>query len=187
MHGSHGPAQAGFSLVEQVMVVALVAVLAGLALPPLGRLMADRRLQAAQFSYLAALRYARIAAIERNTPVLFCPSADGLGCGSHDDWARGWLLAVDRDRDGQPDAAPLRAGRVDRHTTVTGTAGRERVRFLPDGSAGGSNLSLLICTQGDRRRALRVVIANTGRIRGATASAGQAATCLAMAARPPAL
>ena len=173
--------QAGISLVEQVMVVAIVAVLACIAVPSLGNLMQGHRLRATQFTYLATLRYARNMAVEENSRILFCPSTDGRHCKDAADWTRGWLIARDHDRDGQPDGPPLRTGRVPRQLTVQGTAGRKQVRFLPDGTALGSNLSLLFCIRGDERQALRVVVSNAGRVRGATATPEQAAACAAAA------
>lgn len=171
--------QAGISLIEQVMVIAVVAVLACIAVPSLGKLVHGHQLQATQFSYLATLRYARSAAIEENSRILFCPSADGQHCKDAADWTRGWLVARDRDHDGQPDGPPLRTGRVPRRLTVLGTAGRKHVRFLPDGTALGSNLSLLFCTPGDDRQTLRVVVSNAGRVRGAPATPEQSAACAA--------
>ena len=181
MRISRKHAQAGISLIEQMMVVAVVGVLACIAMPALGKLVHGHQLQATQFTYLATLRYARSAAIEENSRILFCPSADGHRCKDVADWTQGWLIARDRDRDGQPDGPPLRTGRVPRQLTVLGTAGRKQVRFLPDGTALGSNLSLLLCTRGDDRQTLRVVVSNAGRVRGATATPEQAATCAAAA------
>lgn len=181
MHMSRKRVQAGISLIEQVMVVAVVAILACIAVPSLGKLIHGHQLRAAQFTYLVTLRYARSTAVEENSRILFCPSADGHHCKDAADWTQGWLVARDRDRDGQPDGPPLRTGQVPRRLTVLGTVGRKQVRFLPDGSARGSNLSLLFCTQGDDRRVWRVVISNAGRVRGAPATPEQAAACAAAA------
>jgi type IV fimbrial biogenesis protein FimT len=180
VHAAQGRPQAGTSLIEQIMVLAVVATLAGLALPPLARLLHGQRLQSAQLDYIAALRYARGAAVMGNTRILLCPSADGRRCGDPAAWRQGWLIARDHDRDGQPDGAPLRAHRLDGRLAVLGTAGRSRVRFLPDGSAGGSNLSLVLCERGDPARALRVVVANSGRVRGDAATPDEAAACAAL-------
>ena len=181
MHIPRKRIEAGISLVEQVMVVAVVAVLACIAVPSLGNLVHGHQLQVAQFTYLATLRYARNTAVEENSRILFCPSTDGRHCEDAADWTRGWLIARDRDRDGQPDGPPLRTGRVPRRLTVLGTIGRKQVRFLPDGTAFGSNLSLLFCTRGDERQALLVVVSNAGRVRGATATPEQAIACAAAA------
>lgn len=169
--------QAGWSLIEQLMVVAIVAILACVAVPALGHLAHGQQLQVAQFDYIANLRYARGTAVAKNRRMVFCPSADGRHCKDRADWNGGWLLAGDRDHDGQPDGAPLRVGRVSPDLIIVGTAGRRQVRFLPDGSARGSNLSLLLCLAGDAHRTLRVVVSNAGRIRGAPATPAQAARC----------
>lgn len=177
-----GRTQAGFSLVEQVMVLAILAVLAGIAVPSMARLLGSHRLQTAQFEYLAAMRYARAEAVQAGTRVLLCPSRDGSQCGNKADWNRGWLLALDRDHDGQPDGVPLRVQRMDGRLTILGSNGRDHVRFLPDGSALGSNLSLLFCSRDAPGPALLVVVSNAGRARGDTATPVQAAACAAAAA-----
>lgn len=181
MRISRKHAQAGISLIEQVMVIAVIAVLACVAVPSMRKLVHGHRLQSTQFTYIATLRYARSMAIEENSRILFCPSADGRHCKDAADWTQGWLIARDRNHDGQPDGSPLRTGRVPQRLTVLGTAGRKHVRFLPDGTALGSNLSLLFCTADDSRQALRVVVSNAGRVRGAAATPEQAAACMAAA------
>lgn len=176
-----GRTQAGLSLVEQVMVLAVLIVLAGIAVPSMARLLGSHRLQSAQFDYLAAMRYARAEAVQTGTHVLLCPSRDGNRCGDDTDWNRGWLLALDRDHDGHPDGAPLRVRRLDGKLTVLGSSGRDRVRFLPDGSALGSNLSLLLCSRDAPGSALLVVVSNAGRARGGVATPAQVASCAAAA------
>jgi type IV fimbrial biogenesis protein FimT len=177
MHSAARASQAGFSLIEQLMAATIVAVLACVAAPSLGHLAHRLQLQATQFDYIANLRYARSAAVAKNRRMVFCPSADGRHCKDRADWSGGWLLAGDRNHDGQPDGAPLRVGRISPDLIILGTAGRRQVRFLPDGSARGSNLSLLLCLAGDAHRTLRVVVSNAGRVRGASATPAQAARC----------
>lgn len=167
--------QSGVSLIELIMTLAVAAILAGIASPPLAHMVRRQRLQSTQFAYLAALRHARALALEQQARILFCPSTDGHRCGRYTDWGRGWLIARDRNRDGQPDGTPLRVGSAASHIAVFGSAGRNQVRFLPNGTAAGSNLGLLFCADGEP--ALRVVVSNAGRVRGATATAAEAAPC----------
>jgi len=171
-------AQRGVTLIEQVMVVAIAATLAGVAFPAMHKLLARDQLRAAQADLIGTLHHARAAAVTARHATVFCPSRDGARCADEERWDNGWLLAADRNRDNQPDGAPLHvdggyAGRL----VIQSSAGRRHVRFQPDGSAGGSNTTFVLCRHGDASGALSVVLANSGRARGAPASATQAAAC----------
>ena len=172
-------AQYGFSLIEQIMVLLIVSVLAGLAVPPLRGLLSRNQLQVAQTDFMAALQHARESAVMSGKTTLFCPSSDGSSCSNDTRWDRGWLLAHDQDGDHQPDADLLYTGHgYAGKLAVLGSVGRHYVRFRPDGSASGSNITLLFCLPGDHAQVLSVVVSNAGRIRGAVANADQAANCL---------
>jgi type IV fimbrial biogenesis protein FimT len=171
-------AQRGVTLIEQIMVLGIFAVLTGIAIPPLSRLLTRNEVRVAQNDFIAALNHARETALTSGRQTLFCPTLDGLGCVDDWHWDNGWLLAHDSDGNRQPDAAALRvgpgyAGKV----AIQSSGGRRYVRYQPDGSAGGTNLTLLFCRHGSTEDALSVVVSNSGRVRGAPASASQAKTC----------
>ncbi|WVL66909.1 GspH/FimT family protein [Xanthomonas campestris pv. campestris] len=68
---------------------------------------------------------------------------------------------------GQPSSA-LSVLRVEQHATtqslsVTSTAGRPLIRFMPDGRSGGSNATISLCIQSER--VADIVINNSGRAR----------------------
>lgn len=171
--------QQGISLVEQIMVLAITATLTGIALPPLHHALSHNRLQVAQTDFIAALQHARTTAATSGKRTLFCPSADGHHCSEGSRWDSGWLLGHDADGDHQPDNLPSYAGSAySSGVRITSSAGRHDVRFRPDGSANGSNLTLAFCQPGTDEPVLSVVVSNSGRIRGATATAAQAANCL---------
>lgn len=170
--------QHGMSLVEQIMVLVIVAVLTGMAVPPLHHLLSRNQLQVAQMDFMSALQHARQTAITTGRYTLFCPTVDGGRCSDDMRWDGGWLLGHDNDGDHQLDHAPLLTGHgYAGKVTVQSSSRRHYVRFSPNGSAGGSNITLLFCLRGNPEHALSVVVSNTGRIRGAPASASQAATC----------
>lgn len=170
--------EAGITLIEQIMVLAILAVLVSIAAPSLGGLITRNRLQTTQMDYIAGLQHAREAAITHGVPVLFCPSSDGTTCLVSSVWDHGWLIGEDRDGDKQPDHHALFTGFAsDASLHVRSSSGRYRVRFHPDGSAAGSNLTLTVCALGEPEQALNVVVSNAGRVRGDTASAEQWAAC----------
>jgi type IV fimbrial biogenesis protein FimT len=170
--------QRGTSLIEQIMVLVIVASLACVATPSLRKLMARNQVQAAQNDFIGALQGARGTAITSGRQTLFCPSIDGAHCSEGLRWESGWLLARDANHDNQPDDAPLYSGGgYAGKLAIQSSKGRRLVRFHPDGSASGSNLTLLFCSPGNPQGALSVVVANSGRIRGARATRSQIASC----------
>ncbi|MGC1548488.1 MAG: GspH/FimT family pseudopilin [Rhodanobacter sp.] len=180
MDGTSLKKQAGVTLVELITTLIVLAVLAGIALPSMSGLMHRHRLQAAENEYIAILQYARSTAITDNTRIIFCPSRDAQHCSNDGDWTQGWLVGRNLKGVDQPDGEPLRVGSpADRQLTIVSTAGRQLVHFQSNGNADGSNLSLLFCYRGDSNDALSVVVAKSGRIRGAEATNQQAANCAA--------
>jgi type IV fimbrial biogenesis protein FimT len=171
--------QRGITLIEQIMVLVLVAMLSSVAIPSMRRLLGRNQLQTAQTDFIAALRHAREVAVMSGQRTLFCPSRDGSSCGDQSRWDGGWLLAHDQDGDHQPDHDPLHVGPgYGGKLIIYSTTGRRYVRFSPDGSASGSNITLLFCLQGTTAGALGVIVSNAGRVRGAPADAAQAAQCV---------
>ncbi|TAL91094.1 MAG: pilus assembly protein [Rhodanobacter sp.] len=160
------------------MVLAIIGILTGIALPSLRHMLGRNRLQVAQSDFVAALMHARSTAATSGKRTLFCPSPDGRQCSGDSRWEHGWLLAHDADGDHQPDAGPSYTHATYDGLRITSSRGRHDVRFRPDGSASGSNLTLLFCEPGSDGQALSVVVSNPGRVRGAPASAAQAASCL---------
>lgn len=168
----------GFSLIEQIMVLAIAAVLVSVAAPSLGPLLGRNRVQMAQMDLIANLQHARQVSVMRGQRVVFCPSRDGRRCSGETRWESGWLLGDDGDGDHQPDGNPLRVGNgYGSDLTISSNQGRPYVRFSPDGMASGSNATLLICARGQSKQALSVVVSNSGRIRGAPATEAQASAC----------
>lgn len=182
MHGDrvfrNRSARPGFTLVEQLVAVAVATILACLAAPSFLPLLERQQLGVAQAELVGILAHARETAVRTGIRTVLCPSRDGRRCSEQTHWESGWILGYDRDHDEQPDEPPLRIGQANgQRLIVQSTAGRTHVRFLADGSASGSNLTFSICRNADPERALIVAVALSGRIRGAPASAEQAAAC----------
>lgn len=157
--------QHGLTLIEAMIAVAVLAILAGIAMPGMEQLMRAARLRTAVSDLSTDFALARIVAVSRNSAVVVCPS-DGLHCLRDSDWTRGWMVFSDSDRNLQPDQASdiitVRQARND-DLRIGSSAGRAYLRYLPDGMSAGSNLTISICESG--QLAARVIVNNAGRVR----------------------
>lgn len=138
---------AGFTLIEVMVTVGLIAVLAALAMPSFTQLINTNRLAGLSNDINVMLQSARLEAVRRGTRVVICPSTNGTGCTTGTRWQR-WLSFVDVNANNTVDAgdeilrsesvyAPLEL-RVD-----TGISTGSRIVFRSNGfiyNSGGTAL-----------------------------------------------
>ena len=158
---------AGFSLMESMIVLAVAAILAGLALPGFQETLQRQRAATAVHQVATQLAQARNTAITRRMPVTVCPSLGDGRCRSEPDWSAGWLLYLDPTRSPHPRRPGdiLRQERQPLHGSVRvlASVGRVRVRYQQDGRSGGNNVTLRVCTDTVLRG--EVIVNNVGRVR----------------------
>ena len=100
---------AGFTLIEVMVVVAIIAILATLAVPSFARLISSTAVSGNVNNFMSDARYARSEAIKRGRTVTMCrsdaPEAATPACSTvtGTDWSNGWLIFVDTDSDGTLD------------------------------------------------------------------------------------
>ncbi len=125
----------GFTLVEVMVVVAIMGVLAALAAPSFNPLIESWRVRQAAEQLQSTLHYARSEAIKRGGQVAIqklpnntngCTTATGVN-----DWDCGWIVCEDTDGKGTCDAGEPELQRID--TT-------SRVHVIR--KAGGANIKL---------------------------------------------
>lgn len=170
----------GFTLIEMVVVVAILAILASIALPSYRSLIANNRVVASTNDLIADLALARSEAAKRGgtSVVTVCASSDGSSCSGATDWSGGRLVFVDGGTQGAVDGTDsttmLRNSRAVSELVITSggfsTAGF--ISYSADGSI-SSNLpgTITICSSGLIGRV--VSISNIGR----TSVAATAAAC----------
>lgn len=171
------PRQAGFSLLELMLVITVAAVILGIGVPSFRDFMLNSRMTGAANDMLAAIHSARTEAIKRHQQVVMCfsnnPDAAVPACAG--DGTGGWVVWVDdsdpavasaNDNNGIPDAAePVLLRHLAMPTSM-------RTRTKPDGNEGylafnASGFSRQIAGVGERFNG--VVMCDN---RGNTASSG---------------
>ena len=90
------PLDDGFSLMEMLIVISVVAVLLALAIPTFKFVTQSNRSTSEINGLLSNLQLARAEAIKEGQTVSVCPSIDGVSCsGASNAWQTGWLVFSD--------------------------------------------------------------------------------------------
>jgi type IV fimbrial biogenesis protein FimT len=151
---------AGLTLLELLTAIAIVAVLAGIAVPALDRVMLNARRAAAMESLVRAAWFARTEALQRGRPVVLCASAGGDGCTPDPAaWTSGWLVAS-----ADAPTAALRRGPGATDPRARLLANRAAFSFEPHDRR-STNGTVAWCDDRGATAARAVVIAPTGRPR----------------------
>jgi type IV fimbrial biogenesis protein FimT len=158
----------GFTLIELTITLAIITTLAGVAGPAMAGFIEHQRATATATSLTTHMQLARMAAVSRNRRAVLCHTSDGNSCAASTDWSTGWMLFVDDDGNHRPDHNDdiLRVDLqpTSTHLRVVSTAGRQQLRYLPDGSSAGSNLTVSICNHAGALLG-QVIVNNMGRPR----------------------
>ncbi len=159
----------GFTLMELMVTVAIVAILATLAAPSFTEGIHNTRLATQANDRVASLQLARMEAVRRNESVALCRSTDGATCaGTTGSWDQ-WLTVLPRNGE------VLRTGQLKAPAQVTSTVAA--VTFRADGlarNAAGALASpvFTVCIPTRRPAANRRVVNLVSGSRVSTASAG---------------
>lgn len=155
----------GFTILELLFSLVLLAVAIGLAAPSLQQLSANNQLVAANNSIVTGLNLARSAAITTGDDVTICPSTNGTSC-ADDEWESGWIIFQDADGDGDADADEI-VRTVSIESAISNTGFGDEIVFQSDGTTSmGSNATITSCYEhsGYNESCMNVVVNQFGSI-----------------------
>ncbi|MFN2334763.1 MAG: GspH/FimT family pseudopilin, partial [Wenzhouxiangellaceae bacterium] len=136
----------GLTLIELMLALSLSAVITSLAMPSMLDFMQRQRISATANELVAHINLARMHAVYQRELAVLCPSNNQVDCTGGNRWDSGWIVFRDPDNNGQPDTpSDLLRVRQSVSNLVLDSAGRSRVRYQVDGTAGGSNLTIKLC------------------------------------------
>lgn len=135
----------GFTLIELVVTVAIVAILAALGAPTMRDTVLNQQVRTATFDIYSSLIYARSEAIKRNASINVVQAASG--------WAAGWTVQLASDN------STLRTQAALSNTSVTGPAAA--ITYRRDGRlANGAAPSFTLDISGNSNIVKRCVTVN---------------------------
>ena len=158
-----GNEHSGFTLMELLIVLAIIGILATIALPFFSGITQRAQGTAAVNDLVSSFNYARNEAITRGVLVTVCKSNNLLTCDtSTTGWQQGWLVYFEDDVGNMKilRVYDLIRGDVD---IVGNFHVSNRIRYTASGFMPGVSNGTIVTKAGGRQ--IDIVISNTGRIR----------------------
>lgn len=119
--------QKGFTLLELMVTLAIVSILLSVGVPGFRSVIMDSRLVRDTNQFVGSINLARSSAVRFQRSATVCTSANFNAvlpsCSGSSDWSQGWIVWVDKDRDGAIDANEILSVQepIDSMTTFSAT------------------------------------------------------------------
>lgn len=155
----------GFTLVELMVTISIMAIIAGIAVPSYRNLIENTELRTASQAFYGSLVLARSEAVKNNQPTAMCKSSNGSSCAGSGNWDAGWLVYIDADADGNLDNGEqiLESSASLSGPTIRATdANLHQVVYQADGTHRVA-VTFNVCIDDNKDRGSQIAIGLTGR------------------------
>ena len=161
------PRQTGVTALELMVTMAIIAILLAAGVPAFKNYSWNLRMKTAMDVLQTDLNLARGRAISHNIQTVICPALNNNDCSGVSDWKDGWIVFTDMngDRRKQQGEPLLKHTGAIEFLSINSSRSRSYLRFYPNGTAPGSNISILFCDQRGAAHAGMILVSNSGRIR----------------------
>lgn len=164
----------GFTLIELMITVAIVAILAMVAAPSFSQAILSAKLNGYANNFMASAQLARSEAIKRNSTVRLCRSADGVSCAATGNWKQGWIVFHDVNNNGAVDSVDTVIQAQQALSADYSFTGDSYSLTFQSIGAGATSATLIVCratpSPGSQEREIKV--SATGRSSVTTARTG---------------
>jgi len=157
----------GFTALELIVTMTIVAILLTTGVPAIKNYTWNLRMKTAMDVLQTDLNLARGLAISYNTQTVICPVSGSNECSGVSDWQNGWIVFTDLNGDQQKQTGEplLKVAGDTELMTIQSSRSRSYLRFFPNGTAPGSNITITFCDQRGAAEAGTISVSNSGRIR----------------------
>lgn len=172
----------GFSLIELVISLFVALTLVTVGVPSWRHLSSSIAVNDTRNLLMGSMALGRQTAIDSGFHLTLCPSNDLLQCsGDYTAWHDGMILFIDENANRQKDIGENLVRTIGKRSKVVvqSSSGRRSIRYAPNGSAWGSNLTLRFCSPDTPSLNRAIILYGSGRARlSPTLSNGDPITCI---------
>ena len=158
----------GFTLIELTIVLAIIGILSGYALPSFYEFKLKMQLESERNRLTGSLLFARSYAILHQTFIIVCPSISGQDCDNQSNWHQGWIIFFDKNKNRKLDSEDVLIRHEDAMPTqisAISSSHRSKIRYNNVGFSPGTNLSINFCDPRGEEKAIALIVSNSGRVK----------------------